>query len=204
MSIHLPRIITLLLAIFSFGSLLVQAQTWDSPPLTHQSWEKEIPPNPSPFPCSANDEDIFQEPLRTSKGVDQTLVDIFDGIGYLLLLVWWLFAVGLLRLTIKLLKKSFVVWVLMWVPLFLVGLVAYSPIQKYRRLSHELEVFQRECRPFQPRSAALQAYDMRRFGDALPYIGMLVGVALFYIPAINQVVTSQRSQRIDSSDPFSD
>lgn len=198
MPIHFPRIITLLLATLLSCSLFVQAQAWEHTPAKTHSWKDELPPNPSPFPCASNDEDIFRERLRTSKGVDQTLVDIIDGIGYLLLLVWWLFAAGLLRLIIKWLKKSFVVWVVMWLPLCLVVLVAYSPLQEYRQLSHDLEVFQRECRPFQARSAALQAYDMRRFGDSLPYIGMLLGIALLYVPAIKQVVTSQRNQRINS------
>lgn len=199
---HFSRIIPLLLTIFLFGSFFIQAQSWEDPP-RRTPWQEELPPPPSRFPCASNDEDIFREPSRTSKGVNQTLVDLLDGIGYLLLLVWWLFAAGLLRLIIKWLKNSFVVWVVMWVPLCLVALVAYSPLQEYRQLAHDLDVFQRECRPFQARSAALQMYDMRRFGDALPYIGMLLGIMLLYIPAIKRVVTSQRNQRVDESTPYS-
>lgn len=200
MPAHFSRFIILLLVPLLCCSLFIQAQNWEDPP-QRTPWEEELPPTPSPFPCASNDEDIFREPLRTSKGVNQTLVDLLDGIGYLLLLVWWLFAAGLLRLIIKWLKNSVVVWVVMWLPLCLVALVAYSPLQAYRQLAHDLEVFQRECRPFQARSAALQAYDMRRFGDALPYLGMLLGITFLYIPAIKQVVTSQRNQSINSSTP---
>lgn len=200
MPIHLPRIITLLLVIFSFGSLSVQAQSWEDGTRA-PTRQEELPPSPSPFPCGSRDEDIFQEPSRTGHKVSQGLVDILDIIGYSLLCIWWLFAAGLLYWIIRLLKNSFVVWILMWFPFCLILMVAYSPLQEYQHIMHDMEVFQRECRPFQPRSAAFMTFQTRRFGDAFPYIGMLTLITLLYIPAIKQVVTSQKSKEFEPGNP---
>lgn len=198
MPVHLSRIIPLLLILFLLGSFFGQTQNWDAPPKT-QRWEEELPSPPSPFPCAAKDEDIFREPSRTGHKVSQGLVDLLDTIGYWLLCMGWLFAAGLLYLIIKWLKTSFVVWIFLWLPLCLVALVAYSPLQAYRARLQDLAVFQRECRPFQPPSAAFRQYQMRRLGDALPYLGMLMAITLLYIPAINRVVKAQRNKGFQAS-----
>lgn len=192
---RLPWIIIIVIATLLCSSFFVQAQNWEDAPPTTQNWEDEIPP--SRFRCASADEDIFREPSRTGHGVDQTLVDILDGIGYFLMLLGWLFAAGLLRLIIRLLRKRFAVWIVMWLPLCLIALVAYAPLQKYWQLIHELEAFQRECRPFQSPSAAFQAFQARILGDVLPYISMLLGIMFLYIPAIRHVIRFQGNKDVE-------
>ncbi|MBH8569469.1 hypothetical protein KB206_11285 [Microvirga sp. STS02] len=151
---------------------------------------------PNPWitqPCDDRpDEEIFRKPTETGHGVDQGLVDLIHGFGNLLLLLWWLFAAGLLRLVIALFRKTVAVWVVIWLPFLLVGWVALAPLQELRQKLRWVEEFQAQCRAYDPPSRALLAYKQRKWNEAFPYISMVVAMTMLYVPAIGHVVKYQK------------
>ena len=163
-----------LLARWLLGVRKIQAQTLD--------------------PCDQRpDAQIFREPLETSHGVDQTLVDILHALGHLLLFGWWLFAAGLLAFIVRAARRSKLVWVLLGLPLVLVLWVALPPLQELHQRLADLQAFYLQCRATEPPSHALLDYKQRQWEHASPYILMLLATALLYGWAISHLIRFQRN-----------
>jgi hypothetical protein len=169
-------------------------------------WVSCNAPTPPPGPAAASfvtdpcdgrpDGDIFREPSETGHGVDQDLVDLVHGLGHLLLLLWWLFAAGLLGVAVAVLRRSAAVWPVLAVPFLLVAGVAWSPLQALRQQLADLQQFQEKCRYYDPPSRAFLTYKQHRWDDATPYLLMVAGITLLYVPAVLTVI---RAQKLDSS-----
>lgn len=148
-------------------------------------------------PCDGRpDSEIFREPTETGHGVNQGLVDLLHGLGHLLLLLWWLFAAGLLGVVVAVLRNRGAVWPVMGAPFLLVAWVAWSPLQTLRQQLADLQHFQEQCRSYDPPTQAFLTYKQHRWDDATPYLLMVAGIALLYVPAVLTVIRAQRNRRV--------
>ena len=145
------------------------------------------------LPC--DNPPTYQEPSTNSR-LPSWVEPTIHFLGNLLLVGWWLLAAGLVVVLVRLFRRSLAAWVLMWLPLPMVLLVALPPLQVLHQRLEELQHFLELCGEYIGPNRNFDYYKRRHWEDASPYIAMLAAMALLYVGASIYLIKFRRGQPV--------